>query len=286
MQFDTTKIKSNGFPVSFNGQYENTPECSWGKDSIDDIRKKYQENGVLLIRNFFSRTEILGLRSFYFRKFRKTGLLDEKYKPVHGIYAGEGEHEGYGVKGHPAYSFVRHKVYLQFCHSQRLRKFVSDIMGLPMSILERKIVRHFIPGTSVSSKAHRDSSYFSEGNDVPCLNMWIPFGDCDEKTGFLIYLKNGHKIDVKSLTGKDGIMNNGKWISKEFAKLSELTESPWFISNYNAGDISIHFPDSIHGSTDCNTPDNTMRLTTDIRFVEESKNDPYWMKAWAGDDGF
>lgn len=54
----------------------------------------------------------------------------------------------------------------------------------------------------------------------------------------------------------------------------------WLVTNYEAGDVVLHTPFTIHASTLNNDPNNVIRLATDLRFVDTSKT---WDKRWDND---
>jgi phytanoyl-CoA hydroxylase len=75
-----------------------------------------------------------------------------------------------------------------------------------------------------------------------------------------------------------------------------LSESPaefarqhgrrWLVSDYEAGDVVLHKPHTIHASTINNDPDKVIRLATDLRFCDSSKPyDKRWMNFYRFGDG-
>ena len=52
----------------------------------------------------------------------------------------------------------------------------------------------------------------------------------------------------------------------------------WLVSDYEAGDIVLHSPYTIHASTVNHDPNHVIRLATDLRFVDSSRP---WDKRWA-----
>lgn len=60
----------------------------------------------------------------------------------------------------------------------------------------------------------------------------------------------------------------------------------WLVSDYEAGDVVLHDPYMVHGSTSNQDGESRIRLSTDIRFAEQgSAFDQRWMQAWSPDDG-
>jgi len=52
---------------------------------------------------------------------------------------------------------------------------------------------------------------------------------------------------------------------------SETFGRRWLVTNYEAGDVVLHTPYTIHASTMNYDPNNVIRVGTDLRFVDSSK---------------
>lgn len=60
----------------------------------------------------------------------------------------------------------------------------------------------------------------------------------------------------------------------------------WLVADYEAGDVVLHTPFTIHASTLNVDPKNRIRLATDLRFVDTSKPwDTRWNNHYRLDDG-
>lgn len=60
----------------------------------------------------------------------------------------------------------------------------------------------------------------------------------------------------------------------------------WLVTDYEAGDVVLHNPFTIHASTLNHDPNNVIRLATDLRFVDTSKPwDTRWNKDYSLNDG-
>lgn len=60
----------------------------------------------------------------------------------------------------------------------------------------------------------------------------------------------------------------------------------WLATDYEAGDVVLHTPFTIHASTINHDPENRIRLATDLRFVDSSRPwDARWDKHYETNDG-
>lgn len=70
------------------------------------------------------------------------------------------------------------------------------------------------------------------------------------------------------------------------ARWAKKYDKRWLVSAYEAGDVVLHTPYTIHASTINHDPNNVIRLATDLRFVDSSKEwDKRWAKSYAFNDG-
>ena len=80
-------------------------------------------------------------------------------------------------------------------------------------------------------------------------------------------------------------MTEGGWISKDFPDLANKFNSQWLVANYEAGDVLLHSPYLIHASTNNESQENRIRLSTDIRFQNVNDQiDKRWSNHWHEDD--
>jgi phytanoyl-CoA hydroxylase len=67
---------------------------------------------------------------------------------------------------------------------------------------------------------------------------------------------------------------------------SDTFDRRWLVTNYEAGDVVLHTPYTIHASTMNFDPNNVIRVGTDLRFVDGSKPwDTRWDKDYSFNDG-
>src|SRR5262245_44686842 len=177
-------VTSNGVAVPFTDAYfapmsDSSPLCG----DAAALRARYAEDGYLLLRGVLPGDRVLSLRAAYLALFRAddgTGALP------------------HGVAGHPAHAFVRGEQFASFVAASELAAPAQALLGGPVTLLPRQILRHFRRGTAIASRAHRDLEYLDRG-DADVVTTWIPVGDCPLATGGLIYLDSSHRLAAGDL---------------------------------------------------------------------------------------
>jgi ectoine hydroxylase-related dioxygenase (phytanoyl-CoA dioxygenase family) len=234
------------------------------------------------------RESALNLRADYFRRF-DPALLADGTTPREGIFSGfvPPALPEYGTAGHPAYEFVRSQQFDGFTGDQRLRKIAETLLGGPVELLPRRIVRHFQRSTARASRAHVDYDYLDRGSDQ-LVTAWIPLGDCPIACGGLVYLEGSHTIprgQLDQLREHTDRPNDPRPVSNDLGLTARVLGGRWLWADYQAGDVVFHSPHIVHASLD--NPSDVMRLSADLRFVRaDATRDERWSNDWSADDGY
>lgn len=119
----------------------------------------------------------------------------------------------------------------------------------------------------------------------------MPIGDISLQGGGLIYLERSHILgdelekeftsrakstgltDEETKSGFNRNMMFGGMLAEGAKAFGEQHDRRWLVTNYEAGDVVLHLPYTIHASTINHDPKQVIRLGTDLRFVDSSK--PY-----------
>jgi dienelactone hydrolase/ectoine hydroxylase-related dioxygenase (phytanoyl-CoA dioxygenase family) len=250
------------------------------------LRDRLHRDGYLFLRGVLDREKILRLRAGYFSRLAP-GFLKPGTEAAEGIYAGSVPEETppYGVPGHPAHSFVRSEEFREFSADPALRGLAEAVLGGEVEILPRKIVRHFWSGSFRASRAHMDYDYMAEGSDR-LVTSWIPIGDCPLPMGGLIYLEGTEPLSADQLALLRTVADrpDRRPISHDLRWIAEQLGRRWLWADYEAGDVTIHSPYTVHASVDTST--QAMRLSADLRFQRAGEEvDPRWTRHWSADDG-
>ena len=250
--------------------------------------QKLNEEGYVFLKGLLPRDLVLDVRERYFERLDRSFFKDGDTR--RGVFSGSvpPQNKPFGVKGHPAYNFVRSPAFHAFADHPTLARAAEMLMGSPVERIRRTPFRHFIPGTSKASRAHADGAYISnDGADV--LTFWVPLGDCPVEAGGLVYLEGSHNLPEFDETARQDAPNDRpddrRPVTHDLKWVADRTGRRWLIADYEAGDVVVHLASIIHASLDpvC----DVMRLSTDIRFVRKGVAcDPRWRNDWAADDGY
>jgi ectoine hydroxylase-related dioxygenase (phytanoyl-CoA dioxygenase family) len=272
-------LVSNGYTLS------SLPErLGWLKPSDPDtapsvLREQLESEGYIWLKGIFEKDLVLDLRRRYFSAFANTNLLAPGSDLVEGIYSGEPYDKQAVSRIH--HEFLRWASYESFCYTPRLWQFYEALLGGPVYLHKRKLVRLHTPGETATTGAHYDLTYLRGGTER-VLSSFIPIGDIPVEMGGLIYLEGSHgygrqveaELSVKnaSLSPEERIsaynrnMTDGGMLTKDLPTLAERLNARWLAADYETGDMVIHTSYMIHAATINTSPEKRMRLSTDIRY--------------------
>jgi Phytanoyl-CoA dioxygenase (PhyH) len=284
MSVDSFAPSSNGIPVAAE-HFAPMRDSTSLLDDREALLARYRQDGYLLLRGVLDTGPIWRLREEYFSLF-PASYLQEGTGPVAGVYSGHpGDLPQYGVKGHPAHSFVRGQAFAAFTGQPELASLAAAVLGQPVTLIPRKVLRHFDQAAKQSSRAHIDRAYPSGGDDM--VTVWIPIGDCPVATGGLVYLSGSHRADKAVLNSRGATTDrphDRRAYSNDLGWTADCLGGRWLWTDFRAGDVAVHGPDLVHASLDTTTA--VMRLSADIRFQRaEAPVRSGWATAWAADDG-
>ncbi|KAI1137659.1 hypothetical protein F5Y05DRAFT_419573 [Hypoxylon sp. FL0543] len=192
----------------------------------------------------------------------------------------------------------------EFCKHPALQSFIAKYTGWGESTLglTRSLLRNNTPHNKAIG-VHYDQIFLRHGEDTS-LTAWVPMGDISLDGGGLIYLENGHTLgreiekgfyDLAQQTGlteeeaKDAFnknMNGGGLLAEGPKGFGETHGRRWLVTEYEAGDVVLHTPYTIHASTINKDAKNIIRLGTDLRFVDSSRPyDTRWTSIYTFGDG-
>ncbi|KAI9759222.1 MAG: hypothetical protein M4579_002510 [Chaenotheca gracillima] len=291
---------------------------------IEELRKRYKEDGYLFLKGILPREAVLKAREEYFNLMVPTGLLEEGTKPVQGVFSSiksADEFPGIGAgaaggNGRPGGESAAHFIDLaleahykdwyteDLCRHPKLLDFVSNFTswGEKTLPLRRTLLRNNVPGTKPIG-VHYDQIFLRHGEPTS-VTAWVPIGDIKLSGGGLIYLENSEPIGLKleeeftknaresGMTEEEArnafnnnMMSTGL-ISEKPAQFAREHNRRWLVSDYSAGDVVLHQPHMIHASTINEDPEKVIRLATDLRFCDSSKPyDKRWTNYYEVGDG-
>ncbi|GAA1965007.1 phytanoyl-CoA dioxygenase family protein [Kitasatospora viridis] len=253
----------------------------------DRLRERYRQDGYLLLRGVLDPAEVWAVREAYFSLF-PPGYLKPGTGPAAGVYSGRPPVglAPYGTAGHPAHDFVRSDAYAAFTRSPELAGLARSVLGGPVQLVPRRILRHYDSASRSAARAHVDRAYPS-GAGGELVTAWIPLGDCPLETGGVVYLEGSHRLDPGRLDGDRPVTDrpdDARPFSHDLAWTARTLGGRWLWTDFRAGDVVLHSPDTVHATLDTTT--ETMRLSTDLRFVSALASvRSAWQQPWSADDG-
>lgn len=282
-------LSSNGVAVAFDDDLWAPMRDS--TDALDDppeLRRRFTDEGYVLLRGVLDRRAVLDLRRDYFARF-DARLLAPGTTPEDGVYSGT-QPAGlpdYGTEGHPAYDFVRTAEFDAFTRAPALRRVAEMLLDSPVELVPRRILRHFDRQSGRASRAHIDFDYMDRGSDQ-LVTSWIPLGDCPIECGGLVYLERSHhttRRELDELRPYTDRPHDHRPVSNDLGLTARRLGGRWRWADYRAGDVVVHSPHTVHASLDVQS--DVMRLSADLRFRRtDAKLDERWTGTWSADDGF
>jgi len=281
-------VTSNGRPIPGTPRYlVPAPDSTELAGDGPALRARYGRDGFVILRNVLDPIDVRRLRGQYFAAF-PSGYLAPGSDPAEGRFSGV-RPDGlapHGVAGHPAYTFVRSPAFAHFVANRALAAVAAALLDAPVTLLPRRILRHFDRSSPRASRAHADFSYLDEGSER-VVTAWIPLGDIPLATGGLVYQAGSQRADHRRLSALRAVTDrpgDDRPLSHDLAWVAEQLGSPWSWADYRAGDVALHSPHVVHASLDTTT--EAMRASIDVRFLAAgAQSDPRWLRPWSGDDG-
>ncbi|MDG6102987.1 phytanoyl-CoA dioxygenase family protein [Dactylosporangium aurantiacum] len=280
-------VYSNSVAIPFTEErFVPLPDSSALLGDAAALRARLAEDGALHLRGVLDPDEIWALRAAYFGRF-PPGYLRPGTDPAAGVLGEEVVPlPPYGVPGHPAYEFVRSTAFLRFVDQPALRLIAETVLGEPVHRLARVILRHFDRRSGKSSRAHVDHTYMDRGSGR-VVTMWLPIGHAPLETGGLVYLEGSHRLTPEELAPLRSVTDrphDQRPLSHDLNWVGERIGRRWLWADYEAGDIALHGPHTVHAALDNAT--DAMRMSVDVRFaVRADRADERWLRPWAADDG-
>jgi ectoine hydroxylase-related dioxygenase (phytanoyl-CoA dioxygenase family) len=298
VQTSRPPLRSNGFVLDESPARLGRLVASDPGEPFETLRARFDAGGYLWLRGFLPRQEVLDFRGHVFGQFADCGLIAPGSDPAEGLYSGGGYDPELARRR--LMEVVRSAAYESFCLHRRLWQFLDAFVGGPSYLHKRKLIRYTRPGDVSATGAHYDLTYLRGGTDR-LVTVWIPIGDTPVAMGGLVYLEGSHRLGRTMeadfarlnahLSAEDRIraftrtMNDGGWISKDLPEMADRFDTRWLVADYEAGDVVLHSPYTIHAATCNDDPSGRLRLSTDIRYQNvRDEIDARWANHWSLDD--
>ena len=280
MPHATTAIESTPFYVNdglLDPDQVGSLRASLPNEPLEDLRRRYREDGYLFLKGLLPREDILKARESYFTFLAPSGVLAPNTAAVDGIFDSTKEKldfPGIGAGSTDANGRPRGGLFVDlalkahtepwykdnFCQHPALRSFVSRFTGWGEDTLtlRRTLLRNNTPGNKAIG-VHYDQIFLRHGEDTSAT-AWIPMGDIALDGGGLIYLENGHTLGQEIETGfydrarETGLteeesknafnqnMMGGGLLADGAKEFGQTHGRRWLVTSYEAGDVVFHTP--------------------------------------------
>lgn len=213
--------------------------------------------------------------------------------------------------------------YLKFKEevAEQVNPFVASLRGFEEPYcLPRSLLRCAVPGAE-STPVHYDQIYLRAGPPTS-ITGWVPIGDIEKQGGGLIYLDRSYDIGLKyeedftkmnkelsdaaRVSSVNKNMNAGGFLDRNSSSFGKNWGRNWLVvrdgelvcipvcastnslaqqGEYEAGDIVFHSPYMVHAGAINDSPTGRIRVSTDLRFVDQTKPfDERWKFAAFSED--
>lgn len=291
-------LQSNGYVLGSGPRRLGRLTRSDSAEPPGALAERYEADGYLWLKGLLPRDEVLDFRRYFFRQFADLGLLLAGSDPVEGRADPDRKEESGARKR--LMEVVRSAAFESFCLKTQLWRFLDGFLGGMCYLHKRKMLRYTRPGDPSSTGAHYDLVYL-RGGTSRLVTAWIPIGDVPAEMGGLVYLEGSHalgrRMEAEFTATNAGLspeervsaynrnMSETGWISKNLPEMADRFDSRWLFADYEAGDVVLHSPYTIHAATMNADAGGIMRLSTDIRFQNvKDEIDARWSNHWSLDD--
>ena len=267
-------------------------------EPFEALVQRFRADGCLFLKGILPCEAVLDQRRRALTHLNLAGLLEPGSDPMVGVAAAKEAERG--EVNRRLMEYVRSASFESFCMTPQLWQFMDRFVGGLSYLHKRKLLRHTLPHAPASTPAHYDLIYLRGGTDR-LVTVWIPIGDWPVEMGGLTYLEGSHRLGVEmeaefsrkntSLSPEERIsaynknMTEGGWVSKDLPDMAEKFDTRWLVADYEAGDVVLHSPFTIHAATINESRQNLVRLSTDIRYQNVADEiDARWNNHWTLDD--
>jgi len=214
------------------------------KINLKKIKADYELNGVTVIRNIIDEKWINSMRSAIDSILNNPGLASIEYTPQNnnGRYYGD------------FFIWRRNSTFKSFAFDSNLPELAAKLVDSSKInfFYDQLLVKE--PNTEEKTPWHHDLPYWPlSGKKI--ISFWVGFDEVSHDTGTVKYIKGSHKWNkfyAPASFGKNSGYNN---LYKKMG-LDEIPDIDSNIENYEIlswnlkpGDIIVHHPLTLHGSS-------------------------------------
>jgi len=185
---DGTKVTMAGHELVFGQNIFMPRDANDIADDMAALHARIEEDGYLLIRDFYDRDAIMAARSDILSYLSAQGLLDPDALPQEGVISPK--NEGAVIRNEVV---VNMHAYLRVVNSERIMAFFENFLGGPTLTLDHKWPRAVRRGHSTG--AHYDVVFMGAGTKK-LYTVWTPLDDLSLEMGPLAFCPGSNKLDA------------------------------------------------------------------------------------------
>lgn len=250
-------------------------------DDFAELRRRFEEDGYIYIRNYLDRDEVLAARKSLTSRLAADGYLDPDYPEDEAVVKPGGS----GLIFMPEYARDSAEVQ-KLLYAGKLTDFYRQLYGEEIRHYDYTWLRSVRPGKGTNP--HCDLPYMGRGTDQH-MTCWMPYGDISYDLGGLMILEGSHKrMDLlKNYVYRDvdsycenkpeqkERAEKGGWtftgtLSHNPPAVREKFGGRWLTTEFQAGDLLTFGMFLVHASVD-NTSENRLRISSDSRYQRASE---------------
>lgn len=232
---------------------------------IEELRRRLDDDGYLLLRGFHPHDDVLAARHEICLALQRSGCLED----------GTAVDDAVSKKNAPGLNMTRETNqpfprYIEMVSGQRRLDFFSRLFDSPAMTLDHKWLRTVMPGTK-GTAAHCDVVYMGAGSKR-LHTVWTPIGDVDYHQGPLMLLPGSHRCqNIVDSYGQSNSHNGTPGsFSRDIKTTAAITGCTWASTAFEAGDILIFGMWLMHASLE--NASKSFRISTDNRY--QPANEP------------
>lgn len=227
------------------------------------LKRRMQEDGYLLLRQFMPRDKVLAGRAAVLHHMREQGALT----PGTPVLAGVMPREARRVRLMNREGIVNHPHVCSVLESTELFAFFQRYFETESATFAYKWMRAV--GNEEYTGAHYDFVYMGRGSGR-LHTVWIPFGDTPVEHGTLCVCEGSNHLPefarIRDTYGRLDVDRDhvDGWFTREPMDITAEFGGRWLTAEFHAGDVILFGMHTMHASTTNLT--NRYRLSCDVRF--------------------
>jgi hypothetical protein len=244
-------------------------------DNIRELKSRIDQDGYLLLRNFFERKIVLNAREAIVNYLAESSALVKGEPLLDAVMPRSGKE----VKMTGQSIITHHPACLALFENKKLFDFFRMFFGEEAITFDYKWLRAV--GNENFTGCHYDTVYMGRGSKN-VRTVWIPIGEIPVNQGTLAICEGSHNLGsfapLRNTYGGldvDRDMVSDGWFGTDPYEITDKFGGRWLTTAFNPGDILIFGLFTLHAST-TNLTDK-FRISCDIRFQPAGdKMDERW----------